>query len=421
MTQENLKKRWLSHTLPKNQAQNETARLLLITGARQTGKSTLVQHDYPKLAYYNLDDFELRDRLSTLATSAWASTIGNAIIDEAQKAPKVFEKVKFAFDAKKINFTILLGSSQILLLKKIRESLAGRIAIYELFPFMFSELITHSKNLKPPLLSAILNKKNVDELLSQQSAFLPHDETLLLQKTQDYLLQWGGMPRLTQLAENERQKWLRDYEYTYLQRDLTDLARINDLEPFKTFQRLTALRNSQLLNYSALARDAGLSIDTSRRYLEYLRISYQISLLQPFFSNHTTSLVKSPKIYWLDNGIMRSLAGMWGNPNGALFESYIVSEIYKWVHTMQSMTELFYYRTQSGREIDLILKTPHGLILAEIKYRNKVYLNDTTSLQAIAKQISEPVLAKFVIYNGELLQRIENSDVWAIPAIRLFA
>ena len=221
------------------------------------------------MRYINLDSPEIRDGISQIPASNWYRDVGKAILDEAQKEPSLFEKVKYAYDEGKLDFEVLLGSSQILLLKKIRESLAGRISLYELWPLMMSEIYAGAgaKSVKPPILDRILEEEDFQKLMESLPSVLIGEDDVKLKEAQKHLLRWGGMPVILSIKKaDERQKWLRDYTYTYLERDLADLSR---------FQTLAALRNAKLLNYSELARDAGISVDTSKRYLEYLKISYQ--------------------------------------------------------------------------------------------------------------------------------------------------
>ncbi len=282
-------------------------RIVILTGARQTGKTTLVKSRYADLTYLNLDAAEYREIAGSTSALAWHRVIGPAVIDEAQKEPSVFEKIKFAYDAGDISFSVLTGSSQILLLKNIRETLAGRAFLFELWPLLQSEL--HPDSTKqapsPPLLHKIIVQPDLSDVLTQTPPVLFGDQEMDSIETENHLLKWGGMPGLLPLSEQERWKWLKDYCYLYLERDLGDLAKLDDLRPFQKFQKLAALRSGKLLNYSELARDTGISVDTARRYLEYLKISYQSMTLQPFYRNLTSRVIKSPKLYWTDMGILR--------------------------------------------------------------------------------------------------------------------
>jgi hypothetical protein len=215
-------------------------------------------------------------------------------------------------------------------------------------------------------------------------------------------------------------KWLRDYEYTYLERDLSDLARLDDLEPFRKFQRLSALRSGKLLQYSELARDAGVSVDTARRYLEYLRISYQSILLQPYHRNITSSVIKTPKLYWVDMGILRQLTGFRGEPTGDLYETFVVGEIFKWMKTVQRAGELYFYRTRSGLEVDLLLETQQGIIGMEIKSRDTVTGADLRPLRDVASGLGSQWRGGLIIYRGNEIRKIAEPSIWAVPSRRLF-
>lgn len=418
MSEESLKSRYLAEFLPPDSSR----RLGVVTGARQTGKTTLVKATYPDLHYISLDAPENRDSLRQIASATWAATVGNAVIDEAQKEPTVFEKVKYAFDEGRISFTVLTGSSQILLLKKIRESLAGRAYFFELWPLMPAEIAAAptAETLAPPMLDHLISAGSVGAFLSDVTPVLMAESAHFGSEAEKHLLTWGGMPALLPLPEKERFTWLKNYTYTYLERDLMDLARLEDLQPFRKFQRLAALRSATLLNYSELARDAGISADTARRYLEYLLISYQTYLLQPFSENLTSSTVKTPKLYWSDIGIWRQLTGFRGEMTGQLFETMVVGEIVKWIRTRQVDAELTFYRTRSGMEVDLLIQTGEDLIGVEIKSRERTAGKDIGSLQALAEKLGRRWRGGMVVYRGRTISRIAEPDIWAVPSWRLF-
>lgn len=411
-------KRVLEGYLPKRL----TKRIVLLTGARQTGKTTLSKSAYPELRYINLDAPENQDAFRAMPTSSWGRDVGHAVIDEAQKLPVVFEKVKYAFDAGDISFCVLTGSSQILLLKKIRETLAGRVSLHELWPLMACELFHGGGDgeMPPPLVDELFKEKTLDSILGSVPGILLDAQDAGQRAAEAHLLRWGGMPALLHLPEEERWKWLRDYEYTYLERDLSDLARLDDLEPFRKFQTRAALRSGNLLQYSELARDAGVSVDTARRYLEYLRISYQSILLQPYHRNITSSVIKTPKLYWVDTGILRQLTGFRGEPSGDLYETYVVGEIYKWMKTVQRTEALTFYRTRSGLEVDLLLETNRGIIGMEIKARETVTPSDTRPLRDVAHGLGGQWRGGIVIYRGHEIRKIAEPSIWAVPSRRLF-
>ena len=418
MSEKMLQYRFLKRFLPNAEKKG----LLLLTGARQTGKTTLAKDQYPHLNYVNLDSPENREAIRNISTSSWSKSIGNAIIDEAQKEPVTFEKVKYAYDEGGISFCLLLGSSQILLLKKIRESLAGRVSIYELWPLMMSELCREaSPEAFPfPLIDRILGMKNLGTVLDAEPEVILEQADRKYREAENFLLQWGGMPALLPLTEEERWKWLKDYEYTYLERDLGDLARLDDLEPFRTFQKLSALRSGQLLNYSEIARDAAVSVDTARRYLEYLRLSYQTILLQPYHKNITSSVIKTPKLYWLDIGLLRQLTGFTGNLSGQIYETMVVAEIFKWIKTAQRDIDIYFYRTRSGLELDLLLQTKAGIMGMEIKARTSVSPIDHKTMRDIANHLGKEWVGGLIVYQGNILKKVAEPNIWAVPSCRLF-
>jgi len=228
------------------------------------------------------------------------------------------------------------------------------------------------------------------------------------------------MPALIHIErDEEKKKWLKDYQYTYLERDLSDLARLEYLEPFRKFQKLVALRSGSILNYSDLARDSGISVDTAKRYFEYLRISYQTIFIQPYYRNITSSVIKTPKIYISDIGLLRSLTGIYEAVTGEIYETMVVTEVYKWVNTMQIPCSIFYYRTRSGLEVDLLIETEKGLIAFEIKGRQEVDSVDIRSMKALAEKLGNQWIGGIVIYKGNQIKRLSDS-IWAVPSWRLF-
>lgn len=422
MMSDNLMKyRYLSRFLPSASKPG----IIVLTGARQTGKTTLARSTYPQLNYVNLDAPENRELVRDISTPSWAATVREAVIDEAQKEPTVFEKVKYAYDMGAVRFTVLLGSSQILLLKKVRESLAGRAALYELWPLLMSEIGTDVRqNDRPaPLFDRVLSGRPLDDILGTAPPALIGEPDDACARAENHLLKWGGMPALLAIEDDDaRWKWLRDYRHTYLERDLSDLARLDDLAAFSKFQKLCALRSGRLLNYSSLARDASFSVDTARRYLEYLRLSYQVILLQPYYRNLTSSVVKTPKLYWLDIGLLRQMSGRREESGGEIYETMVISEAVKWIRTAQKNVETYFYRTHGGLEIDLLLGLEGERWLGmEIKGRRTVVPRDVTALKAVADSLGKNWAGGVVVYQGAEIKRIAEPSIWAVPSRRLFS
>ena len=409
--------RWLSTRLPSSGAR----RLVVLTGARQTGKTTLARQLYPGLRYVNLDSMEDREAMRRLPTAVWGRQVGPAVLDEAQKEPCVFDKVKFAYDERSVSFSVLLGSSRILLLDRVRESLAGRAFLYELWPLMASEIRTPAAETPTrPLFDELLSAPGSFEDILREAPprLLGEDEAGRLDAL-DHLARWGGMPELLGLDDGDRREWLRSYQQTWLERDLADLTRLRDLLPFRTLQRLAMLRSGALLNYAELGRDAGVEATTARRYLEFLRLSYQVVLLPPYRRNLTSASVKTPKLFWTDIGLLRQGTGMWGELTGAMFETLVVAEAGKWIETMRRDAQLSFWRTRSGREVDLVVTTPAGVLGLEVKGRARVGWRDTSNLRALAAALGDEWAGGLVVHRGSDLEEL-GPGLWAAPVHRLF-
>jgi predicted AAA+ superfamily ATPase len=154
--------------------------------------------------------------------------------------------------------------------------------------------------------------------------------------------------------------------------------------------------------------------------MEYLRVSYQAILLQPYHRNITSSVVKTPKLYWVDVGLLRQLCGFQGEPTGEMYETYVVGELVKWMKTVQRAGELYFYRTRSGLEIDLILETRQGIVGMEIKSRTTVTSADLRSLRDVAAGLGSEWRGGIVIYRGKEIRKIAEPSIWAVPSHRLF-
>jgi len=220
-----------------------------------------------------------------------------------------------------------------------------------------------------------------------------------------------------------RSRWRRSWGLRYhadRDRPTAAQARRIDKRCLSTRYPTASLRSGGLLNYSELARDTGISVDTARRYLEYLRISYQNILLPPYHANLTSTVVKSPKIYWLDIGLMRQLSGIHTTVTGEIYETLVVGEMLKWVKTTGKDAELYFYRTRSGREVDLLLETASGIIGIEIKSRKTIVPKDTTALKEIASALGSRWRGGMVVYPGDVLQQIADPQIWSVPSRRLF-
>lgn len=391
-------------------------RILVITGARQTGKTTLVKKIFKHYPYISIEDPVTIDQYKTLTASQWLANYPQAILDEIQKEPQLIESIKSVYDQYDEPRYILLGSSQIMLLKKIRESLAGRCLIIEMYPLTLPELLTKGWNdtVQQSWFQKILQGQEVNNLpflLDQK-----HQEKLNIYK---YYLKFGGYPAISDetISETEKLDWLNNYIRTYLERDIRGLAEFRNLEPFTKTQRLMAINTGQLTNHTKIAAEAGVTSKTVQRFLEYMSISYQTLVLQPWSRNTKKRLVKSPKVHFLDPGVLRAILQKKGELDGHQFESAIVSEIFKQLKTAEIAAQAYHLRTSDGREVDLLLEMEDGYIAIEIKQSNTVRSVDGRHLRGLEDLLDKPILHKYILSNDPIIKDF-GDDIKAVPAVQ---
>ena len=385
-------------------------RIMALTGARQTGKTTLIRAGFGDYAYLSLEDPVVRPDFLALSAAQWQQQYPVAILDEVQKAPALVESIKATYDLYADTRYILLGSSQILLMEKIRESLAGRVSLVELYPLTFTEMLTDSWDdpvVESRLIQWLRNGTPAHFLMG-----IPGQETRYAQvrRLLDDYLQFGAMPALADenLEAEEKYEWLANYIQTYLQRDVRDLANLRELEPFVRAQRTLSGITGGILNLANLANQAGITTRTAKRFVTYLEISYQIVLLQPWFRNLNKRLSKSPKVHFVDPGVQRALLGRRGLPTGREFESAVISEIYKQTRNSRMPVTFYHLRTADGREIDLLLETEAGFIPIEIKMTERVSSADARHLRQLDDILDKPVLHALVLSNDGRIQKLDE-------------
>lgn len=407
--------RFLTARLP---AASGPRRLIVLTGARQVGKTTLARALFgDDLRYLNLDSPGERDRLRAVPAEGWGRVVGPAILDEVQKAPGLLDKIKWAYDEGDLGFSVLLGSSRILLLEQVRETLAGRVFLYELWPLTVGELTPHFGGVFPaePLIAGLAaNPAELARRLQPLQDGFVGPQAGAAQAAVQHVLEWGGLATLLAYRPEERREWLDAYQATYLERDLADLANLRDLEAFAHCHRLAALRAGSLLSYSDLARDAGLPVTTVRRYLRYLDLSYQTLHLPAWAGNPGVRLVKAPKLIWFDSGVQRALSGEIGGLRGEQYESTMVGQILMTLRSLGIRVDASYLRTSGGLEVDLVLEHQEGLIALELKARPKVDTRDATPLEKARTILGDKYRGGLVIYRGDRVLRLSES-VFALP------
>jgi uncharacterized protein len=403
-------------------------RMLVLTGSRQVGKTTLCERQLPPeldmpYTYISFDDPDERSRFQKAAVSILEGlTSPLVILDEVQKIPTLFDPLKFVTDGQKRRgdeaapLFVLTGSSQLLLMKNIRETLAGRVALCHLYPFSLAEV---AECPGPPLLTRIRQTKAVSGDMVKRFHTLSPEKARRLQGLRDRHLAWGGYPAVWQREnEPERLNWLKDYRKTYLERDVADVGQVADIDQFAMAQKLLCARTANLLSLSEAARDLALSVNTVKRYLHLLVMTFQCSLLQPYYENVGKRFIKSPKVYFADTGLMRAILGDLSIGGGAIYETWIFNELTKWKQLQPVEPELFFYRTAAGREIDFLIAGEGGLLPIEVKSHDRVTAADGQSLEAFLKE-RESVPLGLVVYPGREFVEI-RPRIWALPDWYLF-
>jgi len=393
------------------------ARILVLTGARQTGKTTLVRKSFPDYTYLSIEDPVMRENYKTLTAQQWAQTYPHAILDEVQKEPSLIESIKSVYDQYDDPKYLLLGSSQILLLEKVKESLAGRCQIIELFPLTLPEMLTNDWG------NPVKDSFFTDYIMGKRgTADLPPNFTMVKdfarkKEVFEFYLKFGGYPAVVSesLTDNERYDWLLNYIRTYLERDVRDLANFRELQPFVQIQRLSALHTAQTINFTEFAKETGVTSVTAKRFINYLGISYQTILLQPWFRNPKKRLVKSPKLHYLDTGIVNAVLRKKGGMTGAEFESAIVAEIYKQAKNADLPVNFYHLRTFDGKEIDLLIETENDFTAIEIKMSSKVSNTDGRHFNNLEEILDKPLRAAFILSNDSRVEKF-TEKVYSVPA-----
>lgn len=374
-------------------------RIIVITGARQTGKTTLCKNILDQYTYISVEDPILRGQLSRLSSQQWKEIYPKAILDEIQKEPVLIETIKAVYDQWEEPRYILLGSSQLLLMEKVRESLAGRCAIFELFPLTLPELSSQSweETIIPSIFQKTLQGESIQFL---PSIYFSQRHALQI-KSYHHYLQFGGYPAISDdtTSEEEKYDWLRNYVKTYLERDVRDLANFRELDPFVKIQQYIGLNTGNIVNFTSISKHIGISSKTAQKYIQYLEISYQAFLLSAWSGNDQKKLIKSPKIHFLDQGVLQAVLMKRGGMTGNEYESAIISEIYKQTKNSGIDVRFYYLRTTDGREIDLLIEFPEYFYAIEIKMTEHVNKSDAKNFRNLEDILNKPIHKYFILSN----------------------
>ena len=392
-------------------------RILVFTGARQTGKTTLVKNIFPEFTYISIEDPVLRGEYLKMTAAQWNLLYPRAILDEIQKEPTLIESIKSVYDQWEEPRFVLLGSSQLLLMKQVNESLAGRCIITDMYPLTLPELATDDWN--DEIIDSFFQQTyiNPSDYQAYYPSFLLDKRMPEKKRAWDHYLKFGAYPSLTEssMTDENRYLWLHNYVRTYLERDVRDLASFRDLEPFIKLQKVIAINTGNLINASALATQIGLSAKTVQRYIQYLELSYQTINLPSWERNSSKRLVKASKIHYLDNGVLQAVLQKRGGITGQEFESLVIAEIFKQTKTLQKPASFYHLRTQDGKEVDLLIEFPDGYFAFEIKMTEHVTKTDARHLKNLEDILDKPVLKAFILSN-DLSTSYFDDNIIAINA-----
>ncbi len=370
--------------------------VVLVSGARQTGKSTLVAAlaAEPPPAYVTLDDATALAAATADPQGFLAGLGERAVIDEVQKAPGLFPAIKLAVDKdRRPGRFLLTGSANVLLLPRISESLAGRMEILTLEPLSQGELAGRRESFVDAVFAGEL-----PQLAAADGR--PLVQTVLA----------GGYPEaLTRAPGKRRDAWFAAYVTALIRRDVRDLANIDGLTDMPRLLGLLAGRVGNLLNMSELSRGTGIAHSTLKRYLTLLEATFLFRPLPAWSANLGKRIVKSPKIHLIDSGLAAHLAGhsaesLARNPVhlGGLLETFVVGELRKQAAWSDTRVGLFHYRTAAGREVDLVLEDASGRIVGiEVKSAGSVCAKDFAGLDALGEDCGGRMRAAVVLYGGE--------------------
>lgn len=359
------------HIEPTILKASQTFKVVFVGGPRQVGKTTVLKKLGDKLGYHyiTLDDLNQRELAKQDPILFLQQLKLPVIIDEVQYAPQIFPEIKKIVDGQhKHGLFWLTGSQQFSLIKNIQESLAGRVAVFSMLGLSRREsnLLTAGQPVK--------DKPQIGRLFAD--------------------IYTGSFPVFATAPAPDREIYFNSYVQTYLDRDLSDLFGISKISEFNRFIQICAGRTGQVLNMSELARDSAVTPATARDWISILESTSQIFLLPPYFSNITKRLIKAPKLYFLDTGLAAYLT-KWnsipslqsGSMAGALFETYVVSEMIKRYLNRGVRPPLYYLRDKEGHEVDLVLED-NGLHLYEIKLSATIRSDASRSLNYFADKLN---------------------------------
>jgi hypothetical protein len=381
--------------------------IVALVGPRQSGKTTLAKALFPDHTYISLENLDFRHQAAS-DPRGFLSTVGsNVILDEVQRVPELFPYLQELVDSNQdpAQF-ILAGSLQFLLVEKITQSLAGRIVTFKLFPLTYLELCEYPEDL------------NFESVFHNIHA---HRKKVFQEEL--YQLLWEGFyPRIHD-KNLDSYKWYENYLFTYVERDIRSLLNVRNLRTFEHFLLLCASRSGQLLNYSDISGALGVSEPTIKEWISILETSGLIFILPPYFENFSKRIVKTPKLFFVDTGLLchllsiRNVEHLKTHPLlGQIFETFIVSECFKRFYNLGETPPLYFWRDQAKKEIDLLIHTGQVAFPVEVKLSQSFHPDFSKTIEHWLELEKNPATKGLIAYCGE--HAIHTNT--AVPAVPWF-
>jgi hypothetical protein len=369
---------------------------LLVTGPRQSGKTTLLQHTFRSShRFVHLDEPDLRIMANDDPRLFLLNNPPPVVFDEIQYAPELLHYIKRTIDERRGEKALFLlsGSQSFPLMQGITETLAGRTAVLTLLS------MSHIEKSRE-----IVYKPFWDRDMAGNEASLPKEQSASGEEIMASIMR-SGFPELIAEPTRDYRLWFASYVQTYLERDLRNIRNIGDLANFQRFLFALAARASQLLNISEIARDVGIAANTAKAWLSILEASFQIVLLKPYYANIGKRVVKTPKLYFLDAGLPAYLTGLadpkhalLGPMGGALFENAVFAEIYRAFVHRGEVPRIFFWRTADGHEVDFVLDFGTRLVPVEVKLSATPTRPMVANLEKFSELFSKQVDQSYLIY-----------------------
>jgi len=377
--------------------------VMVVTGARQTGKTTLARDliGDDGRRFYTLDALDVFEQAMT-TPDALVQRAPRMTIDEVQRVPSLMLAVKRQVDRERMpGQFVLTGSANLLMLRNVADSLSGRAAYVTLWPLTRREQLGFGT---AGLWSELIDVDEGDWVSVLEGSEAPPADWREVARR-------GGFPTpaIELDSHDERAVWFAGYLLTYLERDLRDLAAVSSLPDFRRLMQATALRIGQLVNQTELGRDVALPQPTVHRWLNLLEASYQLIKVPAYSVNRTKRLIKTPKVYWADTGLGLHLAGH-AQPDGAHLENIVLCDLLSWKESQVTKPDIFYWRTTVGDEVDFVVDTGRMLLPIEVKATRRPTPADAKGLQTFRTEYGAKSRAGLLLHDGE-------DTEWLAPGI----